>query len=61
MACGLSFHGFKFIDIIGEYVVQMMKGNLSSELERLWSGNLVGITEVHGEVAPQRRFPEGEL
>lgn len=34
--CG-SFHGFKFFPIIGKYVIQMLEGSLSSELEGRWA------------------------
>lgn len=34
--CG-SFHGFKFFPIIGKYVVQMLEGALSSELQAKWA------------------------
>lgn len=34
--CG-SFHGYKFFPIIGKYVVQMLEGTLSPELERKWA------------------------
>ncbi|KAF6831977.1 sarcosine oxidase [Colletotrichum musicola] len=34
--CG-SFHGFKFFPVLGKYVVQMLEGALSSELEGRWA------------------------
>ena len=34
--CG-SFHGYKFFPIIGKYVIQMLEGMLSSELEARWA------------------------
>lgn len=34
--CG-SFHGFKFFPVIGKYVIQMLEGGLSSELESRWA------------------------
>jgi sarcosine oxidase / L-pipecolate oxidase len=61
MACGFSLHGFKFIPVIGEYVVAMMEGKLGPELVKLWSGTIDGMNEVHSEVMPHRRFGEGEL
>lgn len=60
MACGFSFHGFKFIAVIGEYIVAMIEGNLDPELLELWSGSING-NEIHAEVMPHRKFGEGEL
>ncbi|KAK1753747.1 FAD dependent oxidoreductase [Echria macrotheca] len=34
--CG-SFHGFKFLPVIGKYVVQMLDGELDAELEKKWA------------------------
>ena len=60
MACGFSFHGFKFVGIIGSCVVQMMEEQLDPELQELWSGKL-DKNDVHPEVMPQREFGKGEL
>ncbi|KAL8766709.1 MAG: hypothetical protein Q9209_006578 [Squamulea sp. 1 TL-2023] len=32
-----SFHGWKFLPIVGEYVVQMLQGTLSEEMIQRWS------------------------
>ncbi|KAL8992029.1 MAG: hypothetical protein Q9169_007429 [Polycauliona sp. 2 TL-2023] len=32
-----SFHGWKFLPIVGEYVVQMLQGTLSEEMAQKWS------------------------
>ena len=34
--CG-SFHGFKFLPILGKYVVEMLEGKLHPELEKRWA------------------------
>ena len=34
--CG-SFHGFKFLPILGKYVVEMLEGNLDPELKKRWA------------------------
>ena len=60
MACGFSFHGFKFIAVIGERIVAMMERKLDPELLELWSGTIKG-NEIHSEVMPHRNFGEGEL
>ncbi|KAK4697607.1 hypothetical protein P7C71_g492, partial [Lecanoromycetidae sp. Uapishka_2] len=31
-----SFHGWKFLPIVGEYVVQMLKGELPEEMRKRW-------------------------
>jgi sarcosine oxidase/L-pipecolate oxidase len=37
IATGGSFHGWKFLPVIGKYVVQMLEGSLSKEHEKRWS------------------------
>ncbi|KAI1656413.1 sarcosine oxidase [Daldinia decipiens] len=37
IAAGGSFHGYKFLPIIGKYVVQMLHGELSEEHARRWA------------------------
>ena len=34
--CG-SFHGYKFFPVLGKYVVQMLEGELESELKEKWA------------------------
>lgn len=34
--CG-SFHGWKFFPIIGKYVLRMLEGTLSPELQAKWA------------------------
>lgn len=34
--CG-SFHGFKFLPVLGKYVVQMLCGELDPELRKRWA------------------------
>ncbi|KAI8632714.1 sarcosine oxidase [Xylariaceae sp. FL1651] len=34
--CG-SFHGWKFLPVIGRYVIQMLEGTLEPDLERRWA------------------------
>ena len=31
-----SFHGWKFLPIIGKYVVQMLKGELPEDMQKRW-------------------------
>lgn len=37
IAAGGSFHGYKFLPIIGKYIVQMLDGKLSEEHSRKWA------------------------
>lgn len=60
MACGLSFHGFKFIAAISECVVAMIEGKLDPVLLELWSGS-INRNKIHAEVMPYCKFGEGEL
>ena len=34
--CG-SFHGFKFLPVLGKYVVEMLSGALDPELQKRWA------------------------
>ena len=36
--CG-SFHGFKFLPVLGKYVVEMLSGALDPELQKRWAWN----------------------
>jgi sarcosine oxidase/L-pipecolate oxidase len=37
IATGGSFHGWKFLPIIGKYVVDMLHNNLSEECSKRWA------------------------
>jgi sarcosine oxidase/L-pipecolate oxidase len=39
IAAGGSFHGWKFMANIGQYVVQMLHGKLDEEMQRRWAWN----------------------
>lgn len=41
MATAGGFHGFKFLPVIGEYVVKMLNGELEEHLARKWDWNRV--------------------
>lgn len=36
LAVGGSAHGFKFLPVIGKYIVDMLEGKLDPETERKW-------------------------
>ncbi|CAG7563582.1 unnamed protein product [Fusarium equiseti] len=42
IATGGSFHGWKFLPVIGDYVVDMMQGTLDSDLADRWAWNKKG-------------------
>lgn len=37
MATGGSFHGWKFLPVIGDYIVQMLRGTLEQDLCDKWA------------------------
>lgn len=37
IATGGNFHGFKFFPVLGKYVIEMMEGALSPELQNKWA------------------------
>jgi sarcosine oxidase/L-pipecolate oxidase len=39
MATGGSFHGFKFLPVIGKYVIDMLEGRLDQKLASKWNWN----------------------
>lgn len=34
---GGSFHSWKFLPILGKYVIEMMEGNLDPKLAKIWA------------------------
>lgn len=49
LAVGGSAHGFKFLPIIGKYIVQSLEGKLDPEIAQFWKWR-PGVTE--NESAP---------
>lgn len=39
VATGGSFHGWKFLPVIGDYIVKMLKGTLEKDLADKWAWN----------------------
>jgi sarcosine oxidase/L-pipecolate oxidase len=37
LATGGSFHGWKFLPVIGDYIVQMLRGTLQQDLYDKWA------------------------
>jgi glycine/D-amino acid oxidase-like deaminating enzyme len=62
MATAGSFHGYKFLPVIGKYVAQMLEGTLDERLARKWAWGsdrgsewrpFADAGEVGGVVAPE--------
>jgi sarcosine oxidase/L-pipecolate oxidase len=47
VATGGSFHGWKFLPVIGDYIIQMMKGTLDEDLRRRWAWDVEGSGPDH--------------
>lgn len=56
LATGGSFHGWKFLPILGEYVIRMLDGELSDEEKRRWEWD----RELEG-LPPNVNEPKREL
>lgn len=52
-----SFHGFKFLPIIGKYVVQMLEGSLSSTWQKKWAWDKA----EHEDPSLKKWWPQYEL
>lgn len=57
MATGGSFHAWKFLPILGKYVVQMLDDRLDPALAQRWSWN----REFPATAANERMMPVQEL
>jgi sarcosine oxidase/L-pipecolate oxidase len=47
VATGGSFHGWKFLPVIGDYIVKMMKGTLDEDLKKRWAWDGDGSKPDH--------------
>lgn len=56
IATGGSFHGWKFLPIIGEYVVQMLDSNLDFNLLKRWAWDRDHKGSVHNKFVPRREL-----
>jgi glycine/D-amino acid oxidase-like deaminating enzyme len=54
--CG-SFHGWKFLPVIGHYVVQMLEGSLEAGLEKRWAWDRP-LPDMPGKQWPQHDLRE---
>ena len=56
VATGGSFHGFKFMPILGKYIVQMIFGELDQELAKAWAWDRGHSEEPEGDMWPEREM-----
>jgi sarcosine oxidase/L-pipecolate oxidase len=56
MATGGSFHSFKFLPTIGDFIVRMLDGSLPEELGERWAWDRAKL-----EKSNQRMIPAKEL
>ncbi|KAH8590091.1 sarcosine oxidase-like protein [Bisporella sp. PMI_857] len=58
IATGGSFHGWKFLPIIGEYVVDLLDGKLSEDLKQRWAWDRPQDGAAHETVIPRREMSD---
>jgi sarcosine oxidase/L-pipecolate oxidase len=51
-----SFHGWKFLPILGKYVVQMLDGELDSSLTKTWAWDRDNKANAYGDMWPKREL-----
>jgi sarcosine oxidase/L-pipecolate oxidase len=57
IATGGSFHGWKFLPILGDYVVNLLDGKLDEDLVKRWAWD----RENEAEPGQEKLLPEREL
>ena len=53
-----SFHGWKFLPIIGDYVVQLLDGTLEEDLVKRWAWDRPQSEGAHERVRPRREMKD---
>jgi sarcosine oxidase/L-pipecolate oxidase len=53
-----SFHGWKFLPIIGDYVVQLLDGELDSSLEKRWAWDRDQTGFAQEKAIPKRELKD---
>jgi sarcosine oxidase/L-pipecolate oxidase len=56
IATGGSFHAWKFLPIIGKYVVQMLDGSLDPDISSKWAWDRIDKGAAHEHLAPHREM-----
>lgn len=52
VATGGSFHGWKFLPTIGQYVVELLDGVLDPALVKRWAWDRENKGSAHGDLLP---------
>lgn len=60
LATAGSFHGWKFLPIIGEFVVQMLKSELPKEMKERWDWDRSFEGIPNNALLPQRELKDIE-
>ncbi|KAM3084141.1 hypothetical protein ACMFMG_001757 [Clarireedia jacksonii] len=58
IATGGSFHGWKFLPIIGDYVVRLLDGTLEEHLVKRWAWDREQHGSAHEKIVPRREFKD---
>jgi glycine/D-amino acid oxidase-like deaminating enzyme len=53
-----SFHGWKFLPVIGDYVVQLLDGKLHEDLVKRWAWDREQAGSAHGKMLPRRELKD---
>jgi sarcosine oxidase / L-pipecolate oxidase len=56
IATGGSFHAWKFLPILGNYVVEMLEGKLDADLAKRWAWNRDAEGSAHKGLMPHREM-----
>jgi sarcosine oxidase/L-pipecolate oxidase len=56
IATGGSFHAWKFLPILGKYVVQMLEGRLDPDMSLKWAWDRSDKGSAHEHLAPRREM-----
>ena len=51
-----SFHGWKFLPILGQYVVKLLDGELEDDLVKRWAWDRPQKGSAHEKVKPRREL-----
>jgi sarcosine oxidase / L-pipecolate oxidase len=58
IATGGSFHGWKFLSILGEYVVDLLQGKLDPALQKRWAWDRDQGGGSHQDLMPKRDWKD---
>jgi hypothetical protein len=56
VATGGSFHAWKFLPILGKYVVQMLEGSLDPDMSAKWAWDRINKGTAHEQLVPRREM-----